>query len=78
MNKVSMACLISFSSYQTKCVIKFLFRQLMTDFTIFLGSTSKAMADRKKKKGKTKIQKFKYIMNKKSFLDKIKNIFHSF
>ena len=28
MNKVSMSHLISFSRYQTKCVIKFLFRQL--------------------------------------------------
>ena len=27
---VSMSHLISFSKYQTKCVIKFLFRQLMT------------------------------------------------
>ena len=30
MDKVSMLHLISFSRYQTKCVIKFLFRQLMT------------------------------------------------
>ena len=45
---------------------------------IFIGSTSKAMADREKKKGKTKIQKFKYLKNEKSFLDEIKNIFHSF
>ena len=30
MGKVSMSHLISFSRYQTKCVIKFLFRQLMT------------------------------------------------
>ena len=30
MDKVSMSHLISFSRYQTKCVIKFLFRQLMT------------------------------------------------
>ena len=29
-DKVSMSHLISFSRYQTKCVIKFLFRQLMT------------------------------------------------
>ena len=34
------------------------------------------MADRKKKKeGKTKIQKFEYLENEKSFLDEIKNIF---
>ena len=34
MNKVSMSHLISFSRYQTKCVIKFLFRQLMMSQTI--------------------------------------------
>ena len=28
-----------------------------------------------KKKGKTRIQKFEYLENEKSFLDKIKNIF---
>ena len=31
-----------------------------------------------KKERKTKIQKFEYLENKKSFLDEIKNIFHSF
>ena len=36
------------------------------------------MADRGGKKGKTKMQKFKYLKNEKSFLDEIKNIFHSF
>ena len=30
MDKVSMSYLFSFSRYQTKCVIEFLFRQLMT------------------------------------------------
>ena len=30
MDRVSMSHLISFSRYQTKCVIKFLLRQLMT------------------------------------------------
>ena len=30
MDKISMSHLISFSIYQTKCIIKFLFRQLMT------------------------------------------------
>ena len=34
MDKVSMSHLISFSRYQTKCVIKFLFRQLMMSQTI--------------------------------------------
>ena len=36
------------------------------------------MTDREKKDGKTKIQKFKYLKIEKSFLDEIKNIFHSF
>ena len=42
------------------------------NFKIFLRSTSKAMADREKKKGKTKIQKYKYLKNEKSFLDEMK------
>ena len=36
------------------------------------------MADREKKVRKMKIQKFEYLKNKKSFLDEMKNIFHSF
>ena len=48
------------------------------NFKNFLGSTSEAMADREKKEGKTKIQKFEYLENENSFFDKIKNIFHSF
>ena len=47
------------------------------DFWIFHSSTSKAMADREKET-KTKIQKLEYLVNEKSFLDEIKNIFHSF
>ena len=35
------------------------------------------MADREKKRGR-QIQKFEYLDNKKSFLDEMKNIFHSF
>ena len=30
------------------------------------------------KEGKTEIQKFEYLENKKSFLDEIKNVFNSF
>ena len=33
------------------------------------------MADREKKVGKMRIQKFEYLKNKKSFLDEMKNIF---
>ena len=36
------------------------------------------MAEREKKERKTKIQKFEYLENEKSFLDEIRNIFHSF
>ena len=41
MDKVSMPHLISFSRYQTKCVTKFLFRQLETSLTLrfFLNQT---------------------------------------
>ena len=34
MDKVSMSYIFSFLRYQTKCVIKFLFRQLMTSQTL--------------------------------------------
>ena len=44
---------------------------------MFLGSTSKVMADRKKE-GKTRILKLEYLKNEKSILDEIKNIFHNF
>ena len=36
------------------------------------------MADREKKEGKKKIQKFEYLENEKSFLGEIKTIFHNF
>ena len=36
MDKVSMSHLIFFSRYQTKCVIKFIFRQLMTSKTLII------------------------------------------
>ena len=45
------------------------------NFKIYLGSSSKAMADREKKRGRWK---YKYLKNENSFLDEIKNIFHSF
>ena len=36
------------------------------------------MVDREPKEGKTNIQRFEYLENEKSFLDEIKNTFHSF
>ena len=47
------------------------------NFKIFLGSTSKAMADREIKEN-TKILKFEYVKNENSSLNEIKSIFHSF
>ena len=44
-DKLSMSCLVSFSKYQLKCVIKFLFRQLMASY-ILLESASKDITDR--------------------------------
>ena len=35
------------------------------------------MADREEG-GRTKIEKFEYLENEKSFLDETKNVFHSF
>ena len=39
---------------------------MMSNFKIFLESTSKAMADWEKKVGKTNIQKFEYLLRKKT------------
>ena len=47
------------------------------NFKIFLGSTSKAMADREKREEK-KIQKFEYLENERSFLDERKTFFKVF
>ena len=56
MDKVSLSYLFSLR-YQTKCVIKFLFRQLMTAQTlrfIFHHPLNKVMAEREKKGGRWK------------------------
>ena len=45
------------------------------NFNIHLGSSSKAMADKEKKRGKWK---YKNLEHEKGFLDEIKNVFHSF
>ena len=79
MHKVSTSHLISFSRYQTKCVIKSLFRWVVTSQTLrfFLNQPLKQWLTGKKE-GKMNIQKFEYLENEKSFLDEINNIFHSF
>ena len=79
MGKISMSYLFSFSGCQTKCVIVFLFTQLMTSWTlrfIFDHPVKQWLTGRKR--GKREIQKIKYLENEKSFLDEIKSIFHSF
>ena len=45
---------------------------------IYLRSSSEANGGQLKKEGRTEIQEIEYLENEKSFLDKIKNIFHSF
>ena len=47
------------------------------NFKIYLRSSSQAMADSEKKRGKWKYKNLN-ILSEKSFLDEIKNIFHSF
>ena len=79
MDKVSMSHLISFSRYQTKRVIKFLFRQSMTSQTLrfFLDQPLKQWLAGEKR-GEDENTKFEYLENEKSFLDEIKIIVHSF
>ena len=64
-----MLYLFCYSRYETKCVIKFIFR-LIFSYPPEQRSTVK-------KEGKTEIQKSEYLENKKSFLDEIKSIFHN-
>ena len=76
MDKVSMSHLISFSRYQTKCVIKFLFRQLMTSLTLrFIFDQPLKQWLTGEKQGKMEKQKLEYLKNEKSFLDETKIIF---
>ena len=71
MDKVSTSHLISFSRYQTKHVIKFLLRAVDDiNFKVFLGSTSKAMADGEKKRERRKYTKLKILRTKRAFLMK--------
>ena len=79
MDKVSMSYLFTFLRYQTKCVIKFLFKQLMTSQTLrfFLDQPLKQWLAGEKR-GEDENTKFEYLENEKSFLDEIKIIVHSF
>ena len=79
MDKVAMSYLFSFSKNQTKCVIDFLFRQLMISRTLrFIFDHRLKQWPTGRKRGRMEIQKFEYLENRKSFLDEIKSIFHSF
>ena len=74
-----MSYLLSFSRYQTKCVIEFLLRQLMASSTLrFIFDHSLKQWPTGRKKGRTEIEKLEYLENEKSFLDEIKSIFHGF
>ena len=74
-----MSYLFFFPRYQTKCVIKFIFSQLMMSQTIrfMLGQHLKQWLTERKtgEDGNTKLE---YLENEKSSLDEIKSIFHSF
>ena len=79
MDKLSMSYLFFFSRYQTKCVIKFLFRQfMMSQILRFIFNHPVKQWLTGRKKGKMGIQKCEYLENEKSFLDEIKSIFQSF
>ena len=74
-----MSYLFSFSGYQTKCVIEFLLRQLMTSWTLrFTFDHPQSNGRQVEKEGRTEIQKIEYLENEKSFLDEIKSNFHGF
>ena len=48
------------------------------NFKIYLQSSSKAMADRQKKREGQKYKKIEYLENENSFLGETKTIFHGF
>ena len=79
MDKVSVSYLFSFPRYQAKCVIKFLFRQLMTSQTlrVILDQSSKQWLIGRKR-GEEGNNKNLNLDNEERFLDEIKNTFHSF
>ena len=64
-----MSHLISLSRYQAKCVIKSLFKQVMTSQTLrfFFESTSKAMADREQKRGRRIYKNLNISRTKRTF-----------
>ena len=70
-----MSYYFSFSRYQTKCIIKFQFKQLMMSETLrFILDQAPMQWLTGRKRGEDEIQKFKYLENEKSLIDEIKNI----
>ena len=71
-----MPFLFPFSRYRSIRVIKYLFRQLMTSWTlrfIFDQPLKQWLAG--EKEAKTEIQIFEFLENKNTFLDEIKKTF---
>ena len=61
--------LYPFKRYQTKCVVKFWFIQLMTSLTLsFFFNNSLKKWPSEGEWGKSEMQKFEYLENKKNFL----------
>ena len=73
-----MSYLFSSSRYQTKCVIKFLFKQLMTPLTLRFIFDHPLKQWLTGKKGEDGIQKSEYPENEMSFLDEIKCFSHNY
>ena len=65
MGKVSMSYLFSFSRYQVKCVLSSY--SDVINFKIYLGSSSAAMADREKKRGRWKYKNLNMLRMKRAF-----------
>ena len=72
-----MSHLISFSRYQKNVLLNSYLDSWWQILRFFLDQPLNQWVTGKKE-GKTKIEKFKYLKSEKSFLDEIKNIFHSF
>ena len=72
MDKVTMSYLFSFS----RCQAKYVLSSYLVYGVIFDQPLKQWLTWGKE--GKTEIQKSEYLENEKSFLDDIKNIFHSF
>ena len=77
--KVSMSYLFSFSGYQTKCVIEFLFRQLMTSWTLrFIFNHPPKQWPTGRKKGKDRYTKIWISQERNELFRWNKKHFHRF